>query len=237
MPGVEPGREARQALMAGAGLTLLALVEHTFAPWRPFYLGYAALSILIPAMAMRRPSRPEPAGTPAVAPRVRRSDLLIALVLPVLLQLAAGVLFTVLQPEPSLDAALGAVFEAGARQWATTPERMRLGYLVFIVLWAGYGEELFYRGYLHARLRAWKGRLVATLLSSALFGLRHAMQLALLWPDYPWEAAFVWVLFSTIAGAAFAWLYDRSGSLLPPVVGHYILNLIPLLALLLGGGS
>jgi len=237
VPGVEPGREARQALMACAGLTLLALIEHTFAPWRPFYVVYAAGSILVPALAMRSSRRPGSAVVTATARRLRLSDGLLALVLPVLLQLAAGVLFMALRPEPSLDAALGSVFEAGARQWVTTPERMRLAYLAFIVLWAGYGEELFYRGYLHARLRAWTGRPLATLLSSVLFGVRHAMQLALLWPDYPWGAAFAWVLFATLAGAAFAWLFDRSGSLVPPVVAHYILNLIPLLALLAGGAA
>ena len=86
------------------------------------------------------------------------------------------------------------------------------------MIWAGYGEELFYRGYLHARLRAAMGRAMATLISSLLFGVRHATQLVILWPEYPWEAAGAWVLVSTIAGAGFAWLYDRSGSLAPPVV-------------------
>lgn len=227
MAGVEPGAGARQALLACAGLTLLALVEHTFAPWAPFYVAYAALSILVPLLALRRSPATRPAGW-----RLGALSWVLAVVLPVLLQIMAGLILAALRPEPSLDAAFGALFDTGARLWNTTPDPFRLAYLSFIVIWAGYGEELFYRGYLHARLRAATGRALATLISSLLFGVRHAMQLVILWPEYPWEAAGAWVLISTIAGAGFAWLYDRSGSLAPPVVAHYVFNLIPLLALL-----
>jgi hypothetical protein len=38
---------------------------------------------------------------------------------------------------------------------------------------------------------------------------RHAVQLALLWPDYPWVAAMAWVLFAFIFGVGMSYLLAR----------------------------
>ncbi|HET9480965.1 MAG TPA: CPBP family intramembrane glutamic endopeptidase, partial [Candidatus Polarisedimenticolia bacterium] len=133
-------------------------------------------------------------------------------------------------PYHNVVAALGQLFERSAQDRGVAPATMQAGYLAFVFVWAGLGEELFYRGYMHAALRRTCGFAPAALLSAACFALRHAAQLAYLAPDYPYGAAVSWVGFSFVAGIVFSWLYEKTGSLRAPVAAHYLLNAIPVVA-------
>ncbi len=209
-------------------LMLLAAIEHAHAPWRPFYLTYAALCIAIPLFVGGR------FGWARLG--VWRWLLLIALVfavqaglvwfvgsgLPGLLS-AAGVGADAV-PDWNPSRALGAAIARHAPHWGLEPPQMLFAYLMFITVWAGVGEELFYRGYLQERLRPW-GTAPAMLVSAFVFAIRHAVQLQ--GADYPWRAALVWIGLCFVLGLLWAALYEWRRSVWPPIVAHVLFNLIP----------
>jgi membrane protease YdiL (CAAX protease family) len=225
-----PWNLSRNGVVAVATLlTLVALAENMVAPWAPFHIVYAALATLLPLAW----------GTWSFGrlSTVRRSSWALVVFFPVVL--LAGVSLwrllgvdsaTAAGPFFSLSAALPALFGAGGARLGWPADRVQWFYLAFVVLWAGLGEELFYRGYMHGTLRRRIGPLRAAVVSSAFFAIRHATQLALVKP-YPAAAALSWVAFSFVVGLVLAWLYDRCASLWPPVLAHYLFNLIPMAAL------
>lgn len=238
------GRIVEPAVILAVTIALMAvaLAENSVLPWAPFYFVYAALTTAVPFVAGTHPF-----GRPG---RVRASTWVLVAVLPLALQAVAAVWMASLYPaiaealgaggvsmaDPfhSFQAAFGQLFESVAARWGGEPAAYQLTYLGIVVAWAGLGEELFFRGYVHGGLRRRYSFAVAAGVSALLFGLRHAAQLALLWPDYPWGAAASWASFSVVVGLAMSWLYEREGSLWPPVVAHYAFNLVPVAALLAG---
>lgn len=90
-----------------------------------------------------------------------------------------------------------------------------MGLLVAIMLGALVApvvEELFFRGFLYPALRRRLGVAGGIVLSAVIFGLFHAN---------------VWLFFPTaIIGIILAYLYEREGSLGPPIVLHSLNNLI-----------
>jgi membrane protease YdiL (CAAX protease family) len=101
----------------------------------------------------------------------------------------------------------------------------KLSFFFSVVLAAPLGEELFFRGWV---LRGYLGRYSAgkaVWASAILFALFHLN---------PWQAVVALPL-----GLAFAWLFLRTGSLLPGILGHATVNfstnfLLSPLALALG---
>lgn len=234
--------EPAAILAVGAALLAVALAENTLLPWAPFYFVYAALTTTVPFVAGTHPF-----GRPG---RIRPSTWLLVAILPLALQAFGAVWMASLYPavaealgagpvsaaDPfhSFNVAFAEVFQRVVESWGGAVAGYQLTYLALVVAWAGLGEELFFRGYVHGGLRRRFSFAVAAGVSALLFGLRHATQLGLLWPDYPWGAAASWVTFSTVVGLAMSWLYEREGSLWPPVVAHYLFNLVPVAALLAG---
>lgn len=72
-------------------------------------------------------------------------------------------------------------------------------------------EEVLFRGYLQTLLRVWLGPWPAIVVVGILFGLMHGLEYAT--PI-------------TLLGFYFAWLRERSGSLLPSMVAHALHNTI-----------
>ena len=107
----------------------------------------------------------------------------------------------------------------------------------FVALWAGVGEELFYRGFVYGKLRPLYGVVCANLISSALFGLRHAAQLLYWGSPYPVVSGLFYFSFSAVAGSWLASFYERTSSLWPPIIVHTSVNLIgfPVLMSILQG--
>lgn len=81
------------------------------------------------------------------------------------------------------------------------------------------GEELFFRGFVYGTLRRW-GRVLATLLSAFFFAAVHQQVVHFL-PIF-------------LLGILLALLYERSGSLLPPVLVHGVNNVVAILSALYG---
>jgi membrane protease YdiL (CAAX protease family) len=237
---------ARGAILVATALTLVALLENSVAPWAPFYLGYAALITILP-LVWRTPKW---GSLRSVRPGYWLLALACGLGMQVVVGVwdagvfrplvrAAGVDPTALDtPFWSFGAALQALFSKVGTQWNTDPQRLFSFYLMFIVAWAGFGEEVFYRGYLHEILARHRGVRMATVVATIFFAVRHATQLVLLAPAYPWGAALSWVIIAAMFGVVLSWLYARTRSLWPPILAHYVFNLVPMVAgLATGGGS
>jgi len=224
----------RAALAVTAVLFAIAWIENTVAPWAPFYVLYVALTVYLPLRWKT--------GRFGRLRDVRRRDWLLALGCGIGAQVALAALalglvpriLTALGVSPEAlagpmwnpAAAQAALFERLALRWRIEPARMQFAYLAFLVVWAGFGEEVYFRGFLHAALRRWRtAAVVAT--ASLLFGARHALQLTGVGGPFPWGAACLWSFYGTLFGLVLSWLYIRTGSLWPPIAAHYVFNVLP----------
>lgn len=80
-------------------------------------------------------------------------------------------------------------------------------------------EEIYYRGVLFSAFKNKFGIIAGLIVSSFFFALMHVRS------DQYWLFSF---LYAFLVGAVFAWLYHSSGSLLPSIVSHCLLNLTTL---------
>jgi membrane protease YdiL (CAAX protease family) len=103
---------------------------------------------------------------------------------------------------------------------------------LFAIVLAPAYEELLFRRVLFGRLwkagRPWLGML----LSSLAFALVHEVPGTS--ANGPWEIAQLWLVYGGM-GAAFAWLYQRTGTLWAPIAAHALNNAIALAALVFLG--
>jgi membrane protease YdiL (CAAX protease family) len=102
------------------------------------------------------------------------------------------------------------------------------GMIVAILLVAGFGEEIVYRGFLFDRFSAWWGRSrvathAAIVVAATLFGLAH-------WFEQGWQG----VLQGTIVGVIFGGIYARTRSLVPLMAAHIAFDLVALAIIYLG---
>lgn len=81
-----------------------------------------------------------------------------------------------------------------------------------VVVWTPLAEETFFRGFIFAGLAAKLGLWGGIAASSAIFALSHAS-----------AGSFIPIMF---AGALFAWIYRKTGSLWPPALAHAAQNLL-----------
>ncbi|MGH2951253.1 MAG: lysostaphin resistance A-like protein, partial [Solirubrobacterales bacterium] len=86
------------------------------------------------------------------------------------------------------------------------------GFLIIAV--APLSEEVFFRGFLFGGLRRGVPFALAAVLSAGIWGLFH----------FTGPESWGVVLQLTVFGIALAWLYDRTGSLWPPVAVHALNN-------------
>jgi membrane protease YdiL (CAAX protease family) len=100
------------------------------------------------------------------------------------------------------------LFEAYTGYWG-----MLLGSLVFsaIFLFSGVLEEVLFRGIYYNALRRKFNPLIGVLISSTIFMFAHR------------EVSFVIFIY----GCLFAYLYEKSGSLIPPTILHIAINVTP----------
>jgi hypothetical protein len=91
--------------------------------------------------------------------------------------------------------------------------------LVEYVIFAPVFEELAFRGLLFAILRRKFRFLPAALMSASIFAIAHGYGLV----------GFISVLWS---GLLWAWMYEKTGSLLPGILAHAINNLLVCLAVM-----
>ncbi|HMF40442.1 MAG TPA: type II CAAX endopeptidase family protein [Polyangia bacterium] len=208
------GGSPRAAIGVAIALMGIAALENTVAPWAPFYFVYAALTVALP-FALG-------AVTVGRIPIPRLRFWIAAVVIAVLGQLV----FRALVAAADLPGMFAPVFATAGARLNRSPGAVAQAYLLFIIVWAALGEELFYRGYLQARLRRHFGATAAITVAAVLFAVRHYVQVLLAWPHIFWGSATIWVGGAFMVGLALGWLYERSGSLLPPIAAHYLFNLL-----------
>ncbi len=104
--------------------------------------------------------------------------------------------------------------------------------VIFAVLLAPAYEELLFRRVLFGRLLAAGRPVLGIVLSSAAFALVHEIPGTT--PNGAAEIAQLWLVYGGM-GAAFAWLYWRTGTLWAPFVAHALNNAIALGALVFLG--
>ena len=114
-------------------------------------------------------------------------------------------------------------------------EQARAQYPLLLVLFAvglaPFYEELLFRRVLFGRLAATGMVLPGIVLSSLLFALSHEIPGL---SGHDWAAMLqLWLVYGGM-GAVFAWLYQRTGTLLAPIVAHAINNGVALTMLMLG---
>ncbi|HYF25367.1 MAG TPA: CPBP family intramembrane glutamic endopeptidase [Baekduia sp.] len=88
-----------------------------------------------------------------------------------------------------------------------------IGIGVLVCVGAPLVEEFFFRGYLYGAFRRWRGPWVGAILVGVLFGAVHAGGS---------DAAYLVPL--AALGVGFCLLYERTGSLYPPIVLHAVNN-------------
>jgi membrane protease YdiL (CAAX protease family) len=94
--------------------------------------------------------------------------------------------------------------------------------LVYKFVFVGFGEELFFRGYVQSRLNTAFGRPfrlfgiqwgLGLIVASVLFGLMHPLVHS---APRPWP----WALWTAVAGMIFGMLREKSGSIIAPAIAH-----------------
>lgn len=188
--------------------------------WMLFLLAVTAMGII--AKWLSPALRPGPSG---VAPlQVALQVGMLLLVLPFALRVGGDALGLRRTPVPrdapvlifpTVTVAIG--YLAGFRE-VGLPELLLA--LASVAL-AGVVEEVAFRGIVLTRLLP-RGLWLAVAFSSALFGLMHVANLFL---GSPWHTVLLQVTFTAMAGAGYAAMRLRTGSLWPPIVLHAMFDL------------
>ena len=98
---------------------------------------------------------------------------------------------------------------------------------VALVLFAPVAEEIFFRGFIFGGLVRPFGLLGAMVVSGFIFGAFHIQSA---------DSAGLLLPFGLV-GMLFAWLYYRTGSLLPSMAAHFLFNLVSFVAIAAMGGA
>jgi len=119
-----------------------------------------------------------------------------------------------------------------------TPERLRskvtefgiysapgfIGLAAFLAILHSFLEEYYWRWFVHAFLRNWLRFLPAALISGLAFTGHHVFVLDVYFPDRFWSAVIPFSLGIAVGGIVWAWIYERSGSLLGPWLSHFLVD-------------
>jgi membrane protease YdiL (CAAX protease family) len=216
---------------------VIAGVESGVVPWAPFYVIYAALATWIPLYFKTYrfgPIKKMPwwgwviFGVTCVVVAIVMQAFVGLLLngLYARIVVAMGGVERLEDPLIDVDAMFNAMFAVAGERLGVAGDTVATWYLAFIALWAGLGEELYFRGYVQGTLRKRHSARYAIVVAAALFGARHYMQMVLLLPKYPIFAASAWVVMAFALGIFLGFLYERTRSLWLPVIIHYLFNLI-----------
>lgn len=214
---------------------LLALAESTIAPWSPYFPLFALFALALPLIL-----RAYRFGQLRSVFRSHLSLILIFWFLFILWdQMSSGVILKLLldalgvtaNPVYSLPAAIDQIFVAVTARMAVSLSTAQVIFAFFAVVWAPLGEELFYRGYVYGALRERHGFWPAALISSAFFGMRHMLPFLILLPQLLVIPALNWGVLAFVFGLMCSYLYEKTGSLYPCIIGHFLTNIAALLVM------
>jgi len=128
--------------------------------------------------------------------------------------------FAALRDSPQLAHAPGMIFSR-LRQFGLATPGGFLGVAVFYSVVHSFLEEYYWRWFVFGRLRRYVPLAAAVVVSSLGFTLHHVVILCVY---FPWPLALAFSLAVGVGGAIWAWLYERSGSLLAPWLSHLLVD-------------
>ncbi|HYG17860.1 MAG TPA: CPBP family intramembrane glutamic endopeptidase [Ohtaekwangia sp.] len=105
-------------------------------------------------------------------------------------------------------------------------------FLIFTIpamIFSPWGEEIFFRGFLHLALQQKVSDKNSGLIEAAIFGIVHVFHHGLVMQQgqirfYP-LSGLIWIVLMFGVAMAFLWLKRKSGSIYPAIVAHAIFNL------------
>jgi membrane protease YdiL (CAAX protease family) len=106
---------------------------------------------------------------------------------------------------------------------AATPVRY-VAFGVFISVLHSLFEEYYWRWFVYGRLRLHLAQWVAMLLAGLAFMGHHVVVLGVYFPGRFWPTVLPFSLGVAFGGICWAWLYERSGSLLGPWLSHLLVD-------------
>ena len=130
--------------------------------------------------------------------------------------------FLWLKPAGYLAAATGPITAKATALGMGSPARFILGGVLLSSIHALL-EEYYWRWFLFGGLRRFMPVAAAVILSSLAFTAHHVILLAVYFGGWSWATIF-FSLCVAIGGAAWAWIYHRSGSLLGPWLSHLLID-------------
>ncbi len=103
-----------------------------------------------------------------------------------------------------------------------------MGWFIFVVmLIPGIWEEVAFRGVMLPMLSKKYSSKIAILISSVIFGLVHSFNIiiTIIYGANPILILFQ-VIYATFLGISFAYMYVKTGSLLPSIITHYLIDAV-----------
>jgi membrane protease YdiL (CAAX protease family) len=211
-------------VLIGVTVTGLALLE-SWRPWfwAPFPIAHAALAILIPVWfwgQRTEPGKPPPELMSYIRPVAEMAALALVVMASFIAVYAILLRLLGRSGDPAWNILSTYRVLAGLyfSRYGETP--VLVGAYLLVGVWPMFGEELFYRAFLFGGLLDQLGLVAAAAISSMLFGLRHAFQLAYLLPAYPAAAGVAYFLWAAAFGLVWCCGYHRTRSLWPNVAVH-----------------
>ena len=214
-------------------MTIIVALESKWIPWSPYFPVYAILAFWIPyKLGIWRPELVA-INIFASIKHVFRKHWKFILAIFIFAEIwdivSPNILYDVLTKIGLtgilFDTAINLMVQEAAIKLGLS-EAMALGiYAVFIIGWAPFGEPVFYLGYVQKTLRKSHSFTFAALISASFFSVRHATHFLFLLPDYPIIAGLIWVLTAFVFGFLMSYLYEKTNSLYPPAIIHFIVNI------------
>jgi membrane protease YdiL (CAAX protease family) len=234
--------EFKKSLTTGKGiiiisliLSVLAFLESFLLPWAPYFFLYAIFALIIPlSLKTYRFGK---------FTKVFSSYWILIIFFWIALifwdQLTSGSIAKIIltaisvekDPYYSLPAFTEVILSTISSRMGISILTSEILFALFVVIWAPLGEELLYRGYIFGGLREKHGFFISALVSSVFFGLRHILPMFYLLPDLYWIPALNWGVLAFVFGMLSSFLYEKTGSLYPCMIGHVLVNIAGLLVM------
>jgi len=97
-------------------------------------------------------------------------------------------------------------------------------YMVIVMTFSPFGEELFYRGLVHQAFKEQVGEKRASLIDSGAFALTHLAHFGLVYSSGTWNflilPAMIWLTAMFLTCLVFTWVKRKSGSILGAILTH-----------------
>ncbi len=130
--------------------------------------------------------------------------------------------FLWLKPAGYLTAAAGPITKKATELGLGTPARFIVGGVLLSTVHSLL-EEYYWRWFLFGGMRQFMPLAAAVVLSSLAFTAHHVILLSVYFGGLSWATVF-FSFCVAVGGAAWAWIYHRSGSLLGPWLSHLLID-------------